>query len=94
MEVVKPARAALVFLCGALFYGASCLLWPQSPPNKPAKQFAGAGGDYKEYDPATLERGKRTYTANCAFCHGGNAKGGESGPDLLRSITVLHDENG
>jgi mono/diheme cytochrome c family protein len=89
----KLPRVALLLL-----YGAGCLAWPQTPaappPNKPPKGFAGAGGDYKEYDPATLERGKRTYTANCAFCHGGNAKGGESGPDLLRSITVLHDENG
>jgi cytochrome c oxidase cbb3-type subunit 3 len=68
----------------------------QSPPSPvPARRGgAGAGGDYKEYDPETLERGKKTYSANCAFCHGGNAKGGESGPDLLRSITVLHDENG
>jgi len=41
-----------------------------------------------------LENGKKTFSANCAFCHGSNAKGGESGPDLLRSVVVLHDENG
>jgi mono/diheme cytochrome c family protein len=60
----------------------------------PRKTFDGAAGDYKRYDPATLENGKKTFSANCAFCHGSNAKGGETGPDLLRSLIVLHDENG
>jgi len=97
----RPARVALVLLSGIVPQ-----VWSQTPggpASKPADQtpaparragFAGAGGDYKQYDEATLDRGKRTYSANCAFCHGGNAKGGESGPDLLRSVTVLHDENG
>ena len=105
IEFVKPARVALVLLSVTVPHA-----WAQAPAgppatNKPAYQSppspvparrggAGAGGDYKLYDEATLDRGKRTYSANCAFCHGGNAKGGESGPDLLRSITVLHDENG
>ena len=30
----------------------------------------------------------------CGFCHGSNATGGEKGPDLLRAVSVLHDENG
>ena len=30
--------------------------------------------------------------ANCAFCHGSNANGGNSGPNLVRSVLVLHDE--
>ena len=32
--------------------------------------------------------------AQCGFCHGSNAKGGESGPDLIRSVVVLDDEGG
>jgi cytochrome c oxidase cbb3-type subunit III len=32
--------------------------------------------------------------ATCGFCHGTHAKGGEKGPDLLRSVLVLDDENG
>ncbi len=92
LEIVKPARVALVLLAGIVFAA-----WAQTPPPQPQPQRrggAGAGLNYKEYDPETLDRGKKTYTANCAFCHGGNAKGGETGPDLLRSLTVLHDENG
>lgn len=45
-------------------------------------------------DPAAVERGKTTFIATCGFCHGSNAKGGESGPDLLRSVYVLRDKNG
>jgi cytochrome c oxidase cbb3-type subunit III len=52
----------------------------QSPPPK--------------YDPASVERGQKTFVATCGFCHGSHATGGEKGPDLLRSVLVLDDENG
>jgi cytochrome c oxidase cbb3-type subunit 3 len=54
----------------------------------------GAGMDYRDYDAATLERGKTAFVSQCGFCHGSNAKGGESGPDLIRSVQVIDDENG
>src|SRR4029077_16850345 len=47
-----------------------------------------------KYDPASVERGKTTFVGACGFCHGSSAKGGEKGPDLLRSVLVLDDENG
>jgi mono/diheme cytochrome c family protein len=57
-----------------------------------------ASGDTKgpppKYDPASVERGKQTFVGACGFCHGSTAKGGEKGPDLLRSVLVLDDENG
>jgi mono/diheme cytochrome c family protein len=54
----------------------------------------GAGMDYKDYDAATLERGRTAFVSQCAGCHGSNAKGGESGPDLIRAVPVIDDENG
>jgi len=45
-------------------------------------------------DLISVERGKTTFVEACGFCHGSNAKGGEKGPDLLRSVLVLDDENG
>ncbi len=48
----------------------------------------------QEYDQASRERGKTAFGAACAFCHGGNARGGEGGPDLLHSVIVLQDEGG
>jgi cytochrome c oxidase cbb3-type subunit III len=40
-----------------------------------------------------LDRGKTAYDVNCAFCHGEDARGGEVGPNLLRSAVVLEDQN-
>jgi cytochrome c oxidase cbb3-type subunit 3 len=45
-------------------------------------------------DQATLDRGKAAYGVNCNFCHGSDARGGEGGPNLLRSQLVLDDQNG
>jgi cytochrome c oxidase cbb3-type subunit III len=45
-------------------------------------------------DPAAVERGKAIATRECGFCHGANARGGSSGPDLTRSELVMEDENG
>jgi cytochrome c oxidase cbb3-type subunit III len=45
-------------------------------------------------DPATVARGKAIYGVNCNFCHGSDARGGEGGPNLLRSDLVLNDQNG
>jgi mono/diheme cytochrome c family protein len=68
---------------------------PVSPPPGPGpRRPAGANQGYPEYDPAAVERGQKVYQSNCSFCHGANAKGGEGGPDLLRSVLVLHDKNG
>ncbi len=45
-------------------------------------------------DPAAVERGQKVFVASCGFCHGSNANGGESGPDLIRSVLALNDERG
>jgi cytochrome c oxidase cbb3-type subunit 3 len=45
-------------------------------------------------DPAVAAQGKGSFSVRCAFCHGSDARGGESGPNLLRSEIVLTDQNG
>src|SRR5215831_18582956 len=45
-------------------------------------------------DQAAVERGQQLLTSQCGFCHGSNARGGSSGPDLTRSEIVQIDENG
>jgi len=45
-------------------------------------------------DPAAIERGRALYSVNCAFCHGADTRGGDSGPSLLRSGLVLDDQHG
>jgi mono/diheme cytochrome c family protein len=48
----------------------------------------------RTFDAATVNRGKALFTQNCAFCHGADARGGDGGTDLARSIVVFSDENG
>jgi mono/diheme cytochrome c family protein len=40
------------------------------------------------------ERGGALFQQNCAFCHGRDTMGGESGPDLTQSTIVQADVNG
>jgi len=51
-------------------------------------------GNGPQFDQAAVERGKTLYVAQCGFCHGSNATGGQSGPDLIRSALVIGDEDG
>jgi cytochrome c oxidase cbb3-type subunit III len=82
-------RWVLVLLLGAI-----PLVAQNTPATGVRRPGGGAGLDYKAYDAVTLERGKATFQSQCGFCHGSNARGGESGPDLLRSQLVRDDEDG
>jgi cytochrome c oxidase cbb3-type subunit 3 len=44
--------------------------------------------------PAVIESGKNQFLQQCAFCHGRDAGGGETGPDLTRSKLVAEDVGG
>ena len=44
-------------------------------------------------DQAAVERGRKVFVPTCGFCHGNDAHG-KSGPDLVRSALVLHDNKG
>jgi mono/diheme cytochrome c family protein len=38
-----------------------------------------------------VQRGKNLFVSTCGFCHGTDARGGATGPSLVRSVLVLHD---
>jgi cytochrome c oxidase cbb3-type subunit 3 len=67
-----------------------------------AMLVAGAGRAVEAQPPpadqasvqAAAERGAEAHTVHCGFCHGISARGGASGPDLVRSELVLDDVNG
>ena len=102
-------RLAAVFMRGFLAILISCAAsstaQEKKEPNTPASEpeNSGAADDslrsiYPNLPPnqdrAAVARGKDLYGANCAFCHGKEATGGNTGPDLLRSVLVNHDEKG
>lgn len=70
----------------------------------------GAGGDQERGSPASqrppqtvtpqtypaeqIQAGRTIFAAQCGFCHGRDAAGGETGPDLTRSQLVAEDVRG
>jgi len=56
-----------------------------------------AGVDDPKRNPMAAEnvqRGEKLFGANCAFCHGPTAKGSATGPSLIDSSLVRHDNEG
>lgn len=46
----------------------------------------------KAPDPAAVKRGRSVFIPTCGFCHGSMARGGSGGPNLVRSVLVMHDQ--
>src|SRR3954447_3429197 len=79
----------------------------QAPPAAPAQGRRGApppgrggGGmgagpsDLPTVDPAAATRARPIYAAQCIDCHGTQARGGDKGANLVRSLVVLRDRYG
>jgi cytochrome c oxidase cbb3-type subunit III len=72
----------------------------KAPQPKPGSIGAGPD-DAQIVDEAAAARGKTIYIAECVTCHGPKARGAnanvpdsQKGPDLVRSLVVLHDRYG
>jgi len=61
-----------------------------SPASKPPPATAKP----QSYPADQIQAGQSRYVAQCGFCHGRDAGGGESGPDLTRSGLVAEDVRG
>src|ERR1700689_5761011 len=62
-----------------------------------AGRGGGGGGAYPQRppgDPAMVARDKALYDVNCAQCHGSDARGEDTGPNLIRSPLLLNDKDG
>ena len=69
----------------------------QTPVN--GKQSGSAGkqnpaASTKTYSADLVQQGSALFRQDCSFCHGRDAGGGESGPDLTRSKLVAADVDG
>lgn len=65
---------------------------PRSQAGSKIKQSSAAAS--KAYSPELVRRGSALFRQDCSFCHGRDAGGGESGPDLTRSKLVTADVDG
>ena len=77
----------------ALFVMAGCLV-PVSMAGQEKRAPSRGQGLWDEYPAAQVERGRVQFQKTCAFCHGPDANGGSTGPDLMRSAVVRHDDRG
>src|SRR5665213_3835300 len=96
LPLIAHRRALFLLLSPVLFAGLTFAQQTAKPPAKPKPSRVDAMQKFlaigKAPDPAAVERGKQKFVATCGFCHGTNANGGETGPDLIRSTLVLHDD--
>ena len=80
-----PFRDVVIIACAAI------LCAPQSAAQGLPRP------DYPEHPaapPEQLARGEQIFRSNCSFCHGSDARGGETGPNLVRDEVVLRDQRG
>ncbi len=80
----------------ALLIAAAALLQPTARARAPQRGVGSQGPlpVHQAYSPAAIDAGGSLFLQNCAFCHGKDAGGGESGPDLTRSSFVAADKAG
>ena len=93
MDTKRVASSALALALLAAHLSAQTAAPKPARPGLPPEIMKMLGVPAPE-DPAAVERGTKEFVTNCAFCHGSGATGGEGGPDLVRSVLVLHDEKG
>ena len=69
---------------------------PPRPPTSasPASQPRPKPATKQTYTADQISKGEVYFGSHCGFCHGKDAAGGESGPDLTRSELVAQDANG
>src|ERR1700757_969599 len=65
----------------------------QSSNKSPAKPKP-ATVTAQTYPTQLVQQGAALFRQDCSFCHGRDATGGETGPDLTRSKLVASDVNG
>ena len=98
MPNVVAALAIAVLVVGSVAAQGGAQQAP--PPPAPAPGRGGAAGlgagpiDLPLVDRASADRGRSVYAAQCITCHGTQARGGESGANLVRSEVVLKDRYG
>ena len=67
---------------------------PSNPAQSPASQPGPKTATPQTYPIEQVRAGEVRFTSQCGFCHGRDAAGGETGPDLTRSKLVAEDVRG
>jgi cytochrome c oxidase cbb3-type subunit 3 len=65
-----------------------------NPTQSPASQRPPQTVTPQTYSIGQIQAGELRFSSQCGFCHGRDAAGGETGPDLTRSKLVAEDHRG
>ena len=92
---IRSLCATILVICGVLpcFGQADQAANAEKQTKKKSAVDALAEMMAPKIDQAAVERGRKLFMPACGFCHGNDARG-KSGPDLVRSAVVLHDDRG
>jgi cytochrome c oxidase cbb3-type subunit III len=66
----------------------------RDPTESPASQRPPQTVTHQSYSSEQIHAGELRFSSQCGFCHGRDAAGGETGPDLTRSKLVAEDNRG
>jgi cytochrome c oxidase cbb3-type subunit III len=91
---VATLAAATLFLSFAMWHGNVQAAQAPSSAASPASQVPPKTATAQTYPQEQIDAGQTVFLQNCAFCHGRDAGGGETGPDLTRSSVVADDVRG
>jgi cytochrome c oxidase cbb3-type subunit 3 len=86
----RKRRVLLLTFCLAAGFDSPSFAGQQS--TQPASQATNAAQQAAPTEQ--VQKGQSLFAAQCAFCHGRDAAGGETGPDLTSSELVEKDVNG
>jgi cytochrome c oxidase cbb3-type subunit III len=87
-QVIRISTAALIAA------GVMTAQGPGKPGASPASQAPPPTVTPQTYPADQIRTGEQRFVSDCGFCHGRDAEGGETGPDLTRSKLVAEDSRG
>jgi cytochrome c oxidase cbb3-type subunit 3 len=92
-------KSVILFVFASIAFGQ-----PQNPPPRttarppstrsPAAQTRPKSLTPQSYSADLIREGEARFGSQCGFCHGKDAAGGETGPDLTRAELVAQDSHG
>jgi cytochrome c oxidase cbb3-type subunit III len=94
--IIKISVVALLAAGSVLAQGAAGRApgQPPAPGQSPASLPPPQTVTPQAYPVEQIQAGEGRFTSQCGFCHGRDAAGGETGPDLTRSALIAQDTRG
>jgi cytochrome c oxidase cbb3-type subunit 3 len=93
-HIAGAMKSTLRLLCGLLMAGACLVLGQGRGAQSPASTRPPQTVTPQTYPAEQVRAGQVRFVAQCALCHGRDAAGSDTGPDLTRSMLVAEDLRG